>query len=161
MNQSIVLNAMLHYRGGIKEDREYTVVTSVGNFIHQKIRNQLVINIYVDGGTRGSRICLVDRMKDLTVVKTRNGELTNNELEYLALLYALEYIRNQKSYQNKDINIYSDSKLIVNQVNGGWRVTTEKLIPLYKKCREKFSDNITLKWVPREKNFAGFVLEDK
>jgi hypothetical protein len=31
---------------------------------------------------------------------------------------------------------------------------------LYKKCRDKFSDNIKLKWVPRERNFAGFVLED-
>ena len=150
---------MLHYLGDIREDREYTVVTSVGNFIHQSTPNLPVINIYVDGGTRGSRICLVDRSKDLTSVKTRAGDLTNNELEYLALIYALEYIKNIN--YTEDIIIHSDSKLIVNQVNGGWRVTTEKLLPLYKKCRAKFSDNIKLKWVPREKNFAGFVLEDK
>ena len=117
-----------------------------------------MINIYVDGGTRGSRICLVDRSKDLTTVKTRTGDLTNNELEYLALIYALEYIKNRN--YTVEITIHSDSKLIVNQVNGGWRVTTEKLLPLYKKCRDKFSDNIKLKWVPRERNFAGFVLED-
>ncbi len=150
---------MLHYLGDIKEDKEFIVVMNVGNFIHQSTQNQLVINIYVDGGTRGSRICLVDKSKNLTSVKTRNGDLTNNELEYLALLYALEYI-NSKGY-SKDITIHSDSKLIVNQVNGGWRVTTERLIPLYKKCRGKITDNVKLKWVPRERNFAGFVLEDK
>lgn len=150
---------MLHYLGDIREDKEYTVVMNVGNFIHQNTQNLPVINIYVDGGTRGSRICLVDRSKDLISVKTRTGDLTNNELEYLALIYALEYIKNRN--YTEDITIHSDSKLIVNQVNGGWRVTTEKLLPLYKKCRTKFSDNIKLKWVPREKNFAGFVLEDK
>lgn len=149
---------MLHYLGDIKEDREFIVVMSVENFIHQSTQNQPVINIYVDGGTRGSRICLVDKAKNITNVKTRNGDLTNNELEYLALLYALEYIKS-KNYRGKII-IYSDSKLIVNQVNGGWRVTTERLTPLYKKCRAKITDNIKLKWIPREKNFAGFVLED-
>ena len=118
-----------------------------------------MINIYVDGGTRGSRICLVDRSKDLTTVKTRTGDLTNNELEYLALIYALEYIKNRN--YTEEIIIHSDSKLIVNQVNGGWRVTTETLRPIYKKCMEKLLDNITLKWVPREKNLAGIVLEDK
>ena len=132
---------------------------NVENFIPQRIRNHLVINIYVDGGTRGSRICIVDRSKDLTSVKTRTGDLTNNELEYLALIYALEYIKNRN--YTEEITIHSDSKLIVNQVNGGWRVTTETLRPLYKKCMEKLLDNITLKWVPREKNLAGIVLEDK
>ena len=152
---------MLHYLGDIKVDKGFIVVMSVENFIPLRIQSQPVIKIYVDGGTRGSRICLVDTNKDLTVIKTRAGDLTNNELEYLALLYALEYIRSRKTYYEKDITIYSDSKLIVNQVNGGWRVTTETLRPLYKKCMEKLLDNITLKWVPREKNLAGIVLEDK
>lgn len=160
MIQSIALNAMQHYRGDTKADKEYTVVTNVGNFIHPKTQRQLVINIFVDGGTRGSRICLVDKNDDITSVKFRDGDLTNNELEYLALLYALEYIRSKKSYSELDITIYSDSKLVVNQVNGGWRVTTERLTPLNKKCKRKMTDNITLRWIPRERNFAGFVLED-
>ena len=95
MNQNTVQSVTPHYHGGIRADKESTVVTNVGNFIHQRIQNHLVINIYVDGGTRGSRICLVDRSKDLTTVKTRTGDLTNNELEYLALIYALEYIKNR------------------------------------------------------------------
>ena len=92
---------MLHYLGDIKVDKGFIVVMNVENFIPLRTQSQPVIKIYVDGGTRGSRICLVDTNKDLTVIKTRAGDLTNNELEYLALLYALEYIRSRKTYYEK------------------------------------------------------------
>ena len=116
-----------------------------------------MIKIYVDGGTRGSRICLVDKNSNMTKIKTRGGAPTNNELEYLALEYALQYIYNR--YKNKDVTIYSDSLLIVNQINGKWRVTTEHLIPLYEKCNKKMTEKIKLVWVSRKKNLAGHRLE--
>ncbi len=118
------------------------------------------MNIFIDGGTRGSRICLVDGDKTIVHVrKTSTGDTpTNNELEYLALEYALRYIDNK--YRRKKIKIYSDSKLIVNQINGKWRVTTESLLPLYKKCKAKMTDNIKLIWISRNFNLAGHVLED-
>ena len=117
-----------------------------------------MIKIYVDGGTRGSRICMVDKHENKTVVKFRGGNPTNNELEYLALIYALEYINN--SHRNKNITIYSDSKLIVNQVNGGWRVSTTSLTSLHEKAVSKMNDKIKLVWVRRNFNLAGHVLED-
>ena len=116
-----------------------------------------MVKIYVDGGTRGSRICMVDKTNDVTIVKTRGGNPTNNELEYLALLYALEYIKNR--HGDEYVEIYSDSKLIVTQVNGEWRVTTESLLPLYEKCSKKMRDNYILKWVSRKYNLAGHILE--
>ena len=117
------------------------------------------MNIYIDGGTRGSRICLVDKDEEIIHVrKTRLGEIpTNNELEYLALEFALHYIANR--YRDKPITIYSDSKLIVNQINGKWIVTTETLRPLYDKCMRKMTDDIKIKWVSRRFNLAGHVLE--
>lgn len=117
-----------------------------------------MIKIYIDGGTRGSRICLVDKTDGVTHVKHRHGELTNNELEYLALEYALQYINNR--HRDNFIIIHSDSKLVVNQINGDWRITTEHLIPLYEKCMKKMSDRIKLKWVSRDFNLAGHVLEE-
>lgn len=117
-----------------------------------------MIKLYVDGGTRGSKICLVDKSTGVTKVKTRRGKLTNNELEYLALIYALEYAENL--HHNRNITIYSDSKLVVNQVNGDWRVTTETLLPLYKKALSKMTDKIKLIWVRRNFNLAGIILED-
>ena len=116
-----------------------------------------MIKIYVDGGTVGTRICLVDKLKNKTIVKTRGVNPTNNELEYLALLYALEYIAN--NYKRRNITIYSDSMLIVNQINGKWRVTTPKLVPLYYKCIKLVTDKMKIKWISRDFNEAGWVLD--
>ena len=117
------------------------------------------MKIFIDGGTRGSRICLVDGEKEIIHVrKTSSGDTpTNNELEYLALEYALQYIAN--NYRGESVTIYSDSKLVVNQINGKWRITTETLIALYTKCKNKMSDNIKIKWISRKFNLAGLVLE--
>ena len=82
---------------------------------------------------------------------------TNNELEYLALKYGLEYINN--NYPRKQITIFSDSMLIVNQINGKWRVTTPTLIPLHAKCAKLLKPNISVKWIKRDLNHAGWVLE--
>ena len=147
-----------HYRGDIRVDREFTVVRCVGNFIRKRRKQKLVADIYVDGGTRGSRICLVDKSEKKTIVKTRGGDPTNNEMEYLALLYALDYVNNRHKKDN--ITIYSDSKLMVNQINGDWQVTTDHLQPLYDKCIKRMTDKIKIKWVRRDSNLAGIILED-
>lgn len=152
------MNVKHSYLGDIRVGREYTVAKCVGNFIRKRRKQKLVTDIYVDGGTRGSRICLVDKSKDFTIIKTRGGDLTNNELEYLAVLYALDYINNRHKKDN--VTIYSDSKLIVNQINGEWRITTERLQPLYDKCMKRMTDKIKIKWIRRDFNLAGIILED-
>jgi ribonuclease HI len=112
--------------------------------------------IYCDGGTRGNAICLVH--DDTIIVKTRGGELTNNELEYLALIYTLEYIDTNNL---KNVKIYSDSRLIVRQVNGTYRVTTDNLIKLHRKTLQKMLRccGVQIRWVKRDKNKAGRHLE--
>lgn len=111
--------------------------------------------IYIDGGTRNNNICLVDR--DITIIKHRKTGSTNNELEYFALLYALGYVRHK--YKHEEITIYSDSMLIVNQINDKWRVTTDKLMPLHNKCSRMITKKIKIKWCSRKFNLAGHVLE--
>ena len=121
----------------------------------------MTIILYVDGGTRGSVICLVDPYKKKTIVKKRRGKLTNNDLEYLALIYGLEYAK--KHYpKGERIIIKSDSKLIVNQVNGIWNINTDNLIFLAEKARIKKDehDELSISWTPRENNLAGIYLED-
>jgi ribonuclease HI len=117
-----------------------------------------MILLYIDGGTKRCEICLVDRNKsDKVIVKKRDGVLTNNELEYLALIYALEYVNN--NYSDKPVLIHSDSMLVVNQINGKWRVTTEHLIPLYEKAVKKMNKLTKITWVRRNRNLAGIYLE--
>jgi len=116
--------------------------------------------IYSDGGTRGSRICMYDKQLEKYIVKTRGGDklLTNNELEYLALIYCLEYINNV--YSKKKVIVKVDSLLVANQVNGKWRTTTEKLIPLHSKCKKLLNKNTKVSWISRDFNLAGQVLEN-
>ena len=113
------------------------------------------MKIYIDGGTRNSNICLVDGTH--VVIKYRGGSPTNNELEYLALMYALGYVRDK--YRCVEVQICSDSMLVVNQMSCKWRVTTESLIPLYEKCKSMMTSKIKISWIPRKFNLAGHVLE--
>lgn len=81
-------------------------------------------------------------------------ERTNNEMEYGALLDALNSFA-----QGEDV-IYSDSQLVVNQVSGKWRVKEPRLFSLCQSAKMHM-DRIgcTLVWIPREQNKAGHMLE--
>lgn len=117
----------------------------------------MVIELYCDGGTRGNVICCFDKSKGSVNVRVRKGVKTNNELEYLGLIYAIEYART--SYPSRKISIKSDSKLIVNQVNDKWMCNPPSLKRLLNKVKGKMTPNITVTWVPRDFNLAGIHLE--
>ena len=95
------------------------------------------------------------------------GDRTNNEAEYYALLKALALIAEKASknthYKTDEVLVRSDSQLIVNQVNGVWRVEDERLAELSSQARELIESlgSIQLEWVPREENLAGLWLEGK
>lgn len=77
---------------------------------------------------------------------------TNNVAEYTALLKALQWL-DSNGYHGASIEVRGDSRLIVNQVNGEFKVRTKRLVPLYLAVLElikKFKLNI--KWIPREEN---------
>ena len=78
------------------------------------------------------------------------GIKTNNEAEYFALLLGLKKC-NELGIKN--LKIYSDSKLLVNQIKGNFKVKDEKLKKLYNeagKLLSKFEFEIV--HIPREKN---------
>lgn len=117
-----------------------------------------VLRVYTDAGTKlGGRICMVDPQKNKCIVKQRTGDLSNNQLEYLGLLYTISYVNN--TYPRKSVIIYTDSLLVANQMNGKWRITTEHLIPLWHKCQKYVNDRTKIIWVRREKNLAGIELD--
>jgi ribonuclease HI len=80
---------------------------------------------------------------------------SNNAAEYGALLLALEYVNNTSP---SEVEILSDSRLIVEQINKVWQVKAPELIELNKKCTKKLVDiraegtKVTIRWVPREQN---------
>ena len=78
---------------------------------------------------------------------------TNNVAEYTALARALEWLVANNLVSEK-VEIKSDSKLVVNQLAGIYKVNGKRIIPLYKQVlllKKKFSD-IEIKWIPREEN---------
>ena len=53
---------------------------------------------------------------------------TNNEAEYTALLKGVQTILDLKLV---NINIYSDSELIVNQIKGNYKIKNDRMIALH------------------------------
>lgn len=78
------------------------------------------------------------------------GISSSNEAEYLTLIRLLQYIK-ENYPEDITIKIFGDSKLIVNQVNGIWKIREERLFPYYKTSTDLFNSfkSITLVWVPR------------
>lgn len=79
------------------------------------------------------------------------GETTNNIAEYRALLYAL---RNAKRYHPEKVKIFLDSKLVVRQMQGKYKIENEDMQKLFLQCWNKKLefDQIEFTHIPREKN---------
>ncbi len=87
---------------------------------------------------------------------------TNNVAEYTALVKGLQWLLENNLGSSK-IEVKSDSKLIVNQLTGDYKVKARRIVSLYKQVlllKSKFQD-IQIKWVPREKNREADTLTTK
>jgi ribonuclease HI len=116
-----------------------------------------VFTIHTDGAARGNPgpaaySFVIERpgLPDIEV-KERLGETTNNVAEYAALVHALEHA---STLGGKRLVIQSDSDLMVQQMNGNYRVKNEGLRPLYEQARQlcKRFDSVTIRHVRREEN---------
>ena len=78
---------------------------------------------------------------------------TNNVAEYVGLINLLRYLI-ENNLTNQSICIYGDSQLVVNQTNHKYRVKSERLLSYFIKTKKLFSqfENISINWIPREKN---------
>jgi ribonuclease HI len=81
------------------------------------------------------------------------NNLTNNQAEYMALIEALKWLAKDLGERRKDakVSIFGDSKLVVNQVNGTWKVKNANMVPLVKQAKELFPQfgTCTIEWHPR------------
>ena len=65
------------------------------------------------------------------------GKKTNNEAEYLALMKGIE-ICVESNILN--ISIFSDSELVVKQINGDYKVKNDRMSKLHKRTHELLSE---------------------
>jgi ribonuclease HI len=81
------------------------------------------------------------------------GWRTNNVAEYFALITAVKYA---KALGAQELEVKGDSRLVVEQVHGRWRVRSDDLAPFNREARDLlaalFPSAWTLDWVRREEN---------
>ncbi|MBA7593076.1 hypothetical protein ES708_35286 [subsurface metagenome] len=91
------------------------------------------------------------------------GRATSNVAEYSALIKALQVIGKDKKLKAKDLVIKSDSKLLINQIMGNYRIKSKNLIPLVIKARKLLKDfnSVDLKLITRAENKIADKLANK
>lgn len=94
-----------------------------------------------------------------------HGEgMTNNLAEYHAVLHALRYTRGRLTMlaeRGMGVMVYSDSKLVIEQVKGTWRCNTpalQRLLSDIEGVMHFFADAgvpLQFEWIPRAQNQAA------
>jgi ribonuclease HI len=79
------------------------------------------------------------------------GQVTNNVAEYEALLWGLRVAADRGVRQ---LTVFSDSELLVKQMNGIYRCKHPNMIPLFKQAQAlvKHFDSVAIEHVRREQN---------
>lgn len=83
--------------------------------------------------------------------------MTNNIAEYAALIFGLEAA---KELGVRRLGIFGDSKLVIEQVSGNWRIKAEHLKVAVEKALTLLEGFETwgMTWVPREMNHEADAL---
>jgi ribonuclease HI len=115
--------------------------------------------VEADGGSRGNPGpagygAVVFDAEHTTVLAERKeaiGRATNNVAEYRGLIAGLEAAA---ELGVAEVAVSMDSKLIVEQMSGRWKVKHPDLIPLQRRAAELAAGfgRISYSWIPRERN---------
>jgi ribonuclease HI len=118
----------------------------------------MTLIIYTDGGARGNPgpaaigVVIGDKKYGEYIGKT-----TNNVAEYQAVIFALKKARQligKTKAKEANLEIRSDSQLMINQLNGKYKIKDEKLKPLFVEIWNLKQDfkSVIFKQIPREEN---------
>ncbi len=115
--------------------------------------------IYTDGGARGNPgqagagAVIIDGDKTYELKKYLGDDLTNNWAEYEAVILALAEAK-KLGFSGRELEVRMDSKLVVEQVLGNWKIKEPSLKPQVAKVRALLADFPKYHFVhiPREEN---------
>lgn len=120
--------------------------------------------VYVDGSTRQT-CTVIDGVARVLPACPLGEKVTNNQGEYYAILAGL-----QRAYflGLKEIEILSDSQLVIRQLNTRFKLPTDVRYAIKNVVLQELADivvvavacfdKVVFKWIPREENPAGEVL---
>jgi ribonuclease HI len=123
--------------------------------------------LYIDGGSRGNPgpaaigfVVFEGEKREIYRYGEKIENCTNNIAEYRALIAALSYAtvynweKSKKIDSKEQVIVYSDSELLVKQINRHYRVRSAKLSPLFLHAIELMEKRggIEVKHVARKEN---------
>jgi probable phosphoglycerate mutase len=134
----------------------------------------MLFTLYADGGARGnpgpagSGAVVFDSLgKRVVEVSDYIGVATNNIAEYEAVMRGLKALAAQYPngyFQHHDVLIRMDSKLVIEQLKGGYKVKHPNLIPRYLETKNTIArsfPHVSFEHVRREFNKDADELANK
>lgn len=124
--------------------------------------------VEADGGSRGnpgvagSGAVVLDASSGAVLIEIARfiGVATNNVAEYVALVAGLEAAFDRD--ENAEILVRMDSKLVIEQMSGRWKIKHPDMIQLGKQVQDLVrGKDVTWQWIPREQNFRADALANK
>ena len=114
--------------------------------------------IEADGGSRGNPgqaaygAVLMDAVSGAVIAERAEciGVATNNVAEYRGLIAGLE-LYNEHAPE-ADLEVRMDSKLVVEQMSGNWKIKHPDMVPLAMAANRLAPFGTTYTWIPREHN---------
>ena len=123
--------------------------------------------LYADGAARGNPgpagagAVLLDADGHVVAELTKHlGTATNNVAEYTALIVGLEEAK-RRGFD--EIEVHMDSKLVVEQMNGRWKIKHPNMKPLAIRAGELWAafPRRSISHVPREENLIADALSNR
>ena len=124
--------------------------------------------VEADGGSRGNPgpagygavVLDADGETVLAEVFDGLGTATNNVAEYRGLIAGLEAAAGLGA---TEVDVRMDSKLVVEQMSGRWKVKHPSMQPLAEQARELIAgfDDVDFEWIPRASNARADALANK
>ncbi|WP_369640116.1 bifunctional RNase H/acid phosphatase [Nocardia sp. JMUB6875] len=118
-----------------------------------------MVIVEADGGSRGNPgpagygavVYDADHVRVLAERREYLGITTNNVAEYRGLIAGLEAAAELGA---REVAVRMDSKLVVEQMSGRWKVKHESMIPLADRARRLVAgfDRVSFTWIPRKEN---------
>lgn len=135
------------------------VAAGVASVVDRNTTTVTEMQLYADGGSRGnpgpsSSGYVLLNMNDEVILHRGEylGVTTNNQAEYQALRLGLE--RALHDFNARQVHVYMDSMLVVNQMKNIFKIKNRDLWPVHNACVElaKKFQKVTFDHVPRELN---------
>ena len=122
--------------------------------------------LYADGGSRGNPgeaalgAVISEDGKVVVELSERIGVATNNVAEYSGLVAGLQAIN--RLDPEAQVLVRMDSKLIVEQMSGKWKIKNPEMKKMALKARDAHPANlINYEWIPREMNSHADALVNR